>query len=575
MSYRVYKYACRRPVAGEAEAIDQMRLRVRLWNALVELERAHAASVELVLEQLAPGADQAARPPYACSEHAAEWQKRRGPAAFSPCPEQQPAMAAYRTLRRESFKLEAVKARLGELEAERKAGVKRIQAEHAAEGLWWGNYDDVVKAYTVARRRPGDLRFHSWFTTRGKVSVRYQTGLPLATAYAETDTRFQIKPMPAGWSWETRRGQRLARTVARVRIGSEGRAPRWLELQLTQHRPIPEGSVIRQVAVTRELVGSTPRWWLLLVVDEPEGVRAVPSGPPLAINLGWRVRPDGLRVAYWRDGTGEHGELILPNAWRDQLGKTQAIRAQRDLNFNAARDALVAWLSTKPTVPEWFAEQSANLPLWQASERLARLVRRWSDERCDGDTNVFEKLSAWRQRERHLQEYEAHARDQLMAARLDQYRKFAAMVARRAGSVRLHEFDLPNVVMLGPGQAGADLPAAARENRVQSAVSIVKQALTVACERAGVAVVNVPKTERITQTCWACGTVQRFDAARYLEWTCTSCGVHFDQDDNAARNLLAWTPQTDAPHETDGSLRTDQDTPGARPRRRGGQHAVS
>lgn len=575
MAYRVYKYACRRPVAGEAAAVEQMQLRVRLWNALVEVEQQHSAAIESVLADLAPGADAGCRPPYACSEHAEEWQRRRPPACFQPCPEQQAEMSAWKATRRAAFRQEAVKAYLAMLELARKTAVKAVQAAHAALGLWWGNYDDVVKSYTVARRRPGELRFHSWYRVTGKVSVRYQTGLPLETAYAETDTRFQLRPMPDGYTWTTSRDKRLARTAARVRIGSDGRAPRWLELQLTQHRPIPAGSIIRQVAVTRELIGNQPRWWLIIVVDEPEVIRAVPAGPTIAVNLGWRVRPDGLRVAFWRTSQGQDGEVVLPNAWRDHLRKTEAIQADRSTAFNVARDRLVGWLASTTPLPAWLSEATENLPLWRSSERLARLVRRWADERFAGDETIYAPLAAWRTRERHLQEYASHARDQLLATRLMQYRRVAATLVRQAGQIRLHAFDLRPIAALGPEGHGSDLPAAVRRNRQQAAVSLLRLALVNACQREGVPLLVIPEGERITQTCWACRTSQNFDAAVHLEWTCTSCGERWDQDRNATRVMLQWQPQPGTPAEKEEGLRAVDDTDAAAEQQEDEDRAIS
>lgn len=534
MSYRVYRYGCRPPTAGADAALEQMRLRVRLWNALVELEQRYRADVEALLAELAPGAEAAARPPAGADA------------------------AAYRAARRAAFRRDDVRARLADLEAGRRAAVKAAQAEAASAGLWWGNYDDVIASYNVARRRPGgELRFHSWYRTRGKVSVRYQTGLPLSAAYAETDTRFQLRALPAD-TWDTRRGQRHARTVARVRIGSDGRAPRWLELPVLQHRPIPAGSVVRQVAVTRELLGGNVRWHLLVVVDEPERIALAPSGPTVAINLGWRVRPDGLRIAFWRDAAGASGEVVLPTRWREQYDKCAAIRGHRDLAFNAARDRLVAFLAGAPDVPAWLAVGAANLPLWRSSERLARLVRQWGDARFAGDEAVYAELAAWRRRERHLQEYEVNTRDQLLAQRLNAYRTFAAQVARRAGQVRLHELDLQEVAARGASGRADELVPAARHNRVQAAVSTLRLSVEQACAREGVAVVVVPAGEPITQTCAWCRTVQHFDAAAHLEHTCAVCGRRWDQDENACRNMLAWTPpQPDMPSESVGGLRAE------------------
>jgi transposase len=54
-----------------------------------------------------------------------------------------------------------------------------------------------------------------------------------------------------------------------------------------------------------------------------------------------------------------------------------------------------------------------------------------------------------------------------------------------------------------------------------------------------------------TMVCHQCGSREEFDAARHLRHQCQSCGAAWDQDFNAARNLLA-SGQVVA--ETPGSL---------------------
>ncbi len=109
MTYRVYSYGCR-PIAGADDAVDQMRRRVGLWNALVEIERDYHARREDILAELAPGADAGSRPLSACPEHADAWAKKARRFQASPCPEQKAITTAWRTTRREAFTRDEVKA---------------------------------------------------------------------------------------------------------------------------------------------------------------------------------------------------------------------------------------------------------------------------------------------------------------------------------------------------------------------------------------------------------------------------------------------------------------------------------
>ena len=99
--------------------------------------------------------------------------------------------------------------------------------------------------------------------------------------------------------------------------------------------------------------------------------------------------------------------------------------------------------------------------------------------------------------------------------------------------------------------------------RVLVAVSELRSILAHTCAREGVALVTVP-AEYTTVDCSRCGSRERFDAAAELRHRCGACGSEWDQDANAARNLLS---QTLADPGQNGGLRNDSPrTPAATPR---------
>ena len=117
--------------------------------------------------------------------------------------------------------------------------------------MYWCNYDDVIANYETARKRAlregRELRFHGWDGT-GKVTVRYQQGLPVAEVQG-VDRRLQIDPVdPLAWSSPHRSERRkLARSRVRIRVGSDGREPVWLELPVVLHRALPGGNDTQRV----------------------------------------------------------------------------------------------------------------------------------------------------------------------------------------------------------------------------------------------------------------------------------------------------------------------------------------
>lgn len=46
------------------------------------------------------------------------------------------------------------------------------------------------------------------------------------------------------------------------------------------------------------------------------------------------------------------------------------------------------------------------------------------------------------------------------------------------------------------------------------------------------------KADHATMSCHACGAVDKWNPAETLTHTCTKCGLSWDQDYNAARNVL-------------------------------------
>ncbi len=68
-------------------------------------------------------------------------------------------------------------------------------------------------------------------------------------------------------------------------------------------------------------------------------------------------------------------------------------------------------------------------------------------------------------------------------------------------------------------------------------MSELRGAIVNAVRGRGGQVERVP-AQHTTTTCHACGTVNEFNAAQNLEHTCSSCGTLWDQDGNAADNIL-------------------------------------
>lgn len=262
----------------------------------------------------------------------------------------------------------------------------------------------------------------------------------------------QIDPVPAeAWESPVRSVRRkMSRTNLRIRVRSEGRKPVWAEVPMVMHRPLPAGGDIRGASLICEKVAGKMRYKVVITVALPDheiaeegqylGVR-----PSVGVDIGWRLKScGGIRVAYWSDENDRHGEVLLPYETVSQFRKLEDLRSIRDQHFNEAKQELQAFLSEN-NVPDWVAEQTKHIDKWRSTRRLLSIVNNWTENRFQGDEEIFDKMLSWKEREIHLYSWEANLRDQITRRRREIYRIFAAWVSREYGQVFLEDFDLSKV----------------------------------------------------------------------------------------------------------------------------------
>ncbi len=401
-----------------------------------------------------------------------------------------------------------------------------VRQARAACGVYWGTYlcveDAAQRSRRTCRERPRFRRYDG----SGTIAVQLQGGLAVADLTAGSDRRAQLV------------GDERHRTL-RLRVGSAGRDPVWAAFPVVYHRELPAAATVKWVRAVCRRVGTHYKWSAHVVLDGlPELTLPAPTRNTIAIDVGWRRFPDGVRVATWVDDAGRTGNLRLPEAFLERWAKVQELRAIRDRNFNAARDALRDWRAGAwVALPDWFRETTAFLHVWRAPGRLAGLALRWRSARFEDDRSAYEAVEAWRAQDRHLLEWEANQRENVLFARREQYRLFARLAAsyRRVVVERL---DLRKFAERPKTSEDEDPRLrASRGRRFVAALSELLRCLADAAGRAGSEWIEAPSAWT-THTCAACGSREAFDAAEAVTHTCTACGATWDQDENAARNLL-------------------------------------
>jgi seryl-tRNA synthetase len=154
----VYEYGCNDPITGQEAMVEEMFLRNKFWNELVEIDRAFRLKTKPLVTLPEDPTIVLREEKNILSEQIKERRKksRSGQVDCSDLQEQinglnhqlKELSPAIKEQRREL--INANRPLLNEMDAERMSQVKQAQS---ASGLYWCNYDDVEKSYDAARKK--------------------------------------------------------------------------------------------------------------------------------------------------------------------------------------------------------------------------------------------------------------------------------------------------------------------------------------------------------------------------------------------------------------------------------------
>lgn len=553
MPSRNYQYGLRRPTTNADLVHEQMYNAHRYRNQLVEIELRRREATDAAMRELCPGLLETEQAIADCqlqvdAELARLQERRRQERSRKPrSPELTALRSTLRTLRRTRADIRATYFRRLEtqhaLQAITEQSNAAVRAARAACGCYWGTYLLVEQAADAFRKR-APPRF-AGYRGNGRIGVQLQGGADWEDLLAGNDTRLQIEHTPQTEPRFAQDGTELPmpgprrqakQYTVRIRIGSDGRSPIWASFPLILHRHPPAGSQVKWAVVSRRIVAGQERWKLTLTLDVPTAAAQRPTATTglAAIDVGYRLLPDGsLRVAYLQDTDGREDDLRIPAGKVGEWRKVDDIQSIRDQAHNEARAALREWMQAH-TPPEWLREATTTMHAWRRLSRLSQLVRVWGDTRFEGDVEIFETLEAWRRRERHLWLYQENLRDQLIAWRKDWYRNIAADLRQRYRTLAIEKLDLRELHDVQRPQDEQEVRSTIRWAARTANLSRFRQCLL----ESGCAVLELDPANTTAQ-CHACHELCNWDQAAQIRHTCEHCGATWDQDQNAARNLLA------------------------------------
>jgi hypothetical protein len=603
---KIYSYGCLPPIVG-ADLMDQQIQRAhRYRNTLTEIELRRRERVQK--EMLAfgdvgtlTGKVEALAAQLAEVRVVIKAKRQADRKRLEAKPESERAKALLAELRDARAELKAAKEavrtdvrlreRLREIEDQTRA---EIRAARSVCGTYWGTYLTAEAAAEASRKSMTPPRFLQ-YDGSGRIAVEIMHGMPVAEVFAGKDTRLQIRPVPADTYQRPRHQRELAsRTMVSIRAGSnDDRSPKWVQLPVILHRPMPPDALIKWAWILRRRIGLHFQYRLQLVL-ESESFQAPEESlgtGMAAIDLGWRTKLDGsIRVGYMVDEAGRREEILVPNLsvagrrHRRELKhvpvaerkavpvsdprKPDDLSAIRDNHFDAAKLDLVRFLESLPSIPDWFQAQTRFLTQWRSPGRLARLVMDWEKKRFEGDTIIngrevlgYRRIAEWAKKDRHLYKWQTSQRDRFGNHRHEEYRKLAARLARTYAVIVLEQFNLRDLAQEpapedGVASEGRNVRSTAR----LAAPGELRAAIKAAAEKYGAKIVELSAIDT-TQRCHACGTCEPWDAAPAIKHKCAICGATWDQDYNACRNLLHLASSASAPvvEGTPGGARGTQD----------------
>jgi hypothetical protein len=566
----VRRYGLRDPLNWGPDIEDELRRQNQFWNRLVEIEHRSRQGYFEIMQSFGDIEAMSAeikelkeRRDALKAERKAIWGRSRKRVATTELNSHIAELSTIIksraiTLKEERTRFnEEAKPRLQELNDGREAAVK---AARQTCGCFWGNYNAVAMSYKVARVRAiktgAELRFHR-FEGGGRITNQLQEAPETSEFLAFGTSQVKLTHVP---------GERLALLSVTVYTGknAEGKPTRrTVTFPMIYHRPLEPGFQVKQVAVLRRRVASKWKYHVVFTsTRKTDEVLVPPIGPDVAIDLGWRKTPEGLRVGtVLTRGEARPWHVMLPN---DYLGKYERVenrQSRRDLwKDEVLKDLKALDWSTAPAVLQALWEPLKRAPKLSTG-RLAQLAMEWRNHNWSRGDELVKKwqqrdidfamhvtravhlplwkddafLEAWRRADKLQWERQENRRQNLKDRQKNIYRCAAKRIVEGAGRIILEDLDLSKLARLETaGGELTELHKASRHNRQMAAPYELRMAIVQAAAKRGIPVIF----HSGVSTWLHCG--ERIYPAKpdELIQRCPHCGEYWDQDENACINML-------------------------------------
>lgn len=454
-TYITYSFGCLPPTKNEDVMLDQMRRRVEFWNKMVEIEDWYNEEVAKIMHsETKEKIDELNKELVEIRKEIKEkrMRERTGKVDISELKIKAEDIKTQMKVLKQQLKVEQEEIynrnqqKLMELGKIRKEKIKKAQKE---SGLYWGNYEEVLRNFESARkkskREKGKLKLRQ-FDGTGKITVRFQSGLSIKELYSCKNRSFQIEPVDRdAWYSPIRAIRRKkSRTVARLRVQSFCNDPIFVELPIVLHREIPENATIKTASIIREKVGRRFRYKLNIVLELPEeyfSKQTIKKEGTATIRFGWHNVDEGLCVAQLVDDKGYEENLILTHDVLYEFNKLKELQSIRDNLFNEIVQKFLELVESLK-IPTELSEKIKDL---YSQQKLYDLYTYWKENRIIGDDKIIDLLEKWSKKELHYYDWQANLRDQVLRRRREIYRIFASKITKKYATIILQDLDLKNL----------------------------------------------------------------------------------------------------------------------------------
>jgi hypothetical protein len=434
------------------------------------------------------------------------------------------------------------------------------------EAPWYGTYMLIEQAHKLATKihiydgiDPRNPKFRRF--TGGRIGINQfipHEPINKVIGISPTSKKVQIVPLTTSIIKKDGSAKRIGKKdlrLLRVRIGSnEKREPIWAEFPIIYHRPLPINAPIAQIQILKRFIGPREKWTVSITVDETLVVSQNISqndDTTIAFDLGWREysNENKIVIATGFDTNDKEIEIAVEDRLINRLLKVNDLKSIRDKKYDLVRQELIGWIKNNNSIiPNWLIEETKTIYQWKSKPRLITLIKKWENNRFDGDENIMGKsgvylgktknenktifnvvdgegLLGWKYNDFHLWKWETSQSVKTRNDLKEFYRKEAAKLASQYETIIFENINGNN---LAKGKVGST-------NRQLTAPFEFRSICKMIFAGRGKNYKEVP-ARYSSMECNDCHF--RNEKTSALEFFCDDCGKEIQRDRNAAKNLL-------------------------------------